>query len=328
MSSSAPSSFAWHPAVAAASVTTIANYTFANKGGPGDTITDSGAGIGTAAALAALAVNFDGHTVVVGDRLLLLSETATYQNGIYIATMVQRGQVATLTIGTPGTTYTNGTYKNLATTSGGSGVGLKVDITVSGGAITAATVSAPLIGDAPGQGGLQSGSGYAVGDTVVLVAPGVGVGSGTLAMTVATLSAGYVLTRAPDANTSEQFPGMSCFVVGGSTLSGKAYVQSNAPVTLDAFGVTTVGTIVQPGGTLTNGTYTNVALTGGSGTGAIGTVTVSGTVTGVTVTSAGVGYLVGDVLNFAGYGFGTSGTVTVATTTVLASSAVTFAAIV
>ena len=54
-------------------------------------------------------------------------------------------------------------------------------------------------------------------------------------------------------------------------------------------------------------TYTAVNLTGGTGTGAQATVVCSGnTITSITVTSAGSGYLVGDVLTIAALDLGTS----------------------
>ena len=54
-------------------------------------------------------------------------------------------------------------------------------------------------------------------------------------------------------------------------------------------------------------TYTAVNLTGGTGTGAQATVVCSGnTITSITVTSAGSGYLVGDVLTIAALALGTS----------------------
>ena len=54
-------------------------------------------------------------------------------------------------------------------------------------------------------------------------------------------------------------------------------------------------------------TYTSVNLTGGTGTGAQATVVCSGnTITSITVTSAGSGYLVGDVLTIAALDLGTS----------------------
>ena len=53
-------------------------------------------------------------------------------------------------------------------------------------------------------------------------------------------------------------------------------------------------------------TYTSVNLTGGTGTGAQATVVCSGnTITSITVTSAGSGYLVGDVLTIAALALGT-----------------------
>ena len=71
------------------------------------------------------------------------------------------------------------------------------------------------------------------------------------------------------------------------------------------------------GGSLyTNGTYTNVVITGGTGSGARATIVVSSAqVTSVTITTAGNGYVVGNVLsanaaNIGGTGSGFSFTVT------------------
>ncbi len=303
--SSAPSFLAWIPAVAAASTAAVANYAFANNGGAGDTISDT---LGTAAALTALDAAFDTHTVAVGDRLLLTSQAgaASFQNGVYQATKVATvfGQVSTITLAAGGTGYTNGIYRGIATTSGGSGTGALVDVTVSGGVVVSIAVS-QVYGDSPGTGGPAAGSGYAVGDTVVPV----GIGSGTgFSATVATLCPAFVLTRASDANSSEQFVGMSVFVAGGATLAGHAFVQTVAPFTLDLTSVISgTSTIVQPTATsffpIVNGTYTNVPLTGGHGTGAGATIVVaSGSVSSVTITSVGSGYQNNDVLSFSGYG--------------------------
>lgn len=321
----APTDLGWVPAVTAVSTAVMANYTFVNNGGAGDTITDT---LGTAAALTALNLAFDTHVVVVGDRLLVRSQTTTtaYQNGIYVATTVLSGQVATLTLATPGTGYNNGTFRGVSTTSNGAGTGVLVDITIVGGIVTSVALS-NVYSDTPSlASGPAVGSGYVVGNTIVPSAAVIGAGSGTLSITVATLAPAYVLTRAQNANTSQQFPGVTAFVSTGATLAGHAFVQTNSPVTLDGFGIATVGSLVQPTGLLTNATYTGVALLGGSGTGALATIVVSGGVAGTpTITTAGVGYRVGDVLTFSGFGFGQNGTVTVATlTNPPASSAVTF----
>ena len=78
--------------------------------------------------------------------------------------------VATLgAISTAGTTYVAGT--DLATTASGSGTGLTVDITVTGGVIQTVVVNNP-------------GNGYAVADVITILG-----GSGTGALPVATISA-------------------------------------------------------------------------------------------------------------------------------------------
>ena len=72
-------------------------------------------------------------------------------------------------------------------------------------------------------------------------------------------------------------------------------------------GITALNTLVN--GTLyTTGTYTGVTLTGGTGTGAKATVVVSGgNVTSVTITTAGNGYVVGDILSASSANIGGTG---------------------
>jgi hypothetical protein len=80
-------------------------------------------------------------------------------------------------------------------------------------------------------------------------------------------------------------------------------------------GVTAFSTLVG-GSSYTNGTYTDVVITGGTGSGARATIVVSSAqVTSVTITTAGNGYVVGNVLsanaaNIGGTGSGFAFTVT------------------
>jgi hypothetical protein len=277
---SAPSFLDWKVAVAAASAANLTGFAFATpfSGGPGDTITD-GAGTGP------LVVD-SVYTVVHDDRILVKSQTASWQNGIYTAVMANTvfGQVATYgTIVQPSGTLVNGTYTvNL---TGGGGTGAVAVVTVAGGHVTSVVIPAVPYSDSPPIGLPVIGSGYAVGNTLSFPVT-VGLGTGG-SVNVATLGPAWILKRSPDCNTSEQFPGASCFVANGSggalpaTIAGSAYVQVTAPVTLDVTSVVTGAVLsLLPTGTpnfpLVPGTYFNVPLFGGNGVGAGATVVVSG----------------------------------------------------
>ncbi len=79
--------------------------------------------------------------------------------------------VVSVDIDAGGTTYNNGSYTNVATTSSGSGTGLTVDITVAGGIITVVNVN-------------KAGTGYVIGNTVVPDSTGIGEGNGALSLVV------------------------------------------------------------------------------------------------------------------------------------------------
>ena len=112
------------------------------------------------------------------------------------------GNVATLTVSAGGSGYTAG---SAVVTTGGSGSGLKVDTTVSAGAITAAVINAN-----------NGGKGYKVGD-IVDVAGGTG---GKLA--VATVAAGGVIVE----TTAVPFTSFTIAQILDGT-----YTPSTAPVT-------------------------------------------------------------------------------------------------
>jgi hypothetical protein len=84
-------------------------------------------------------------------------------------------QTPVLTLGTitGGSAYTNGTYLNVSLT-GGSGLGAVANITVSGGAVTAVTLT-------------QGGSGYVVGNTLTAAASTIGGTGAGFSVPVATV---------------------------------------------------------------------------------------------------------------------------------------------
>ena len=84
-----------------------------------------------------------------------------------------------LTLGTRvgGSSYTNGTYTNVALT-GGSGTGAKATIVVSGGTVTTVTLTA-------------GGDGYAVGDTLSATAASIGGTGSGFSIKVATINTGF-----------------------------------------------------------------------------------------------------------------------------------------
>lgn len=89
------------------------------------------------------------------------------------ATRAETGCIATFGTRVNGSGYTNGTYTNVAL-SGGSGYGATANITVSGGAVTAATL-------------VRGGQWYVVGDSLSCQL----IGPGTLfALPVATVTQG------------------------------------------------------------------------------------------------------------------------------------------
>jgi len=114
----------------------------------------------------------------VSGRTVAVSNTVAQDSTYWAEFEVDSGKVSELSITAPGSGYSDGTEET--TTTSGSGEGLAVTITVSGGAISTVTVSDP-------------GSGYKVGDTVT-VDNGTG---GTLTITEAYGAGAWVETVSP-----------------------------------------------------------------------------------------------------------------------------------
>jgi hypothetical protein len=134
-----------------------------------------------------------------------------------INTAATTGPIATLGAITAGSLYTNGTYTNVPLT-GGTGSGAKATITVSGGAVTAVTLTA-------------QGTGYTVNDALSAAAANIGgMGSG-FSIPVATIT--QQVTLLPTTRVIElAADGICSFVVGqvGANGLGPVATTSNARI--------------------------------------------------------------------------------------------------
>lgn len=204
---------------------------------------------------------------------------------------------------TPGTTYTNGTYANVALT-GGSGTGARATIVVAGAVVTSVTFT-------------DNGSGYHIND--LLTTPNTNIG-GT--------GSGFIYTIHSVGTNPTPIKRVEKQDLSGNLYSSYEMPTETFPIyveyddhiqfypaslgyatltylkkpTQTVWGFTLNGTIATTntlvgGSGYTNGTYPNVNFTGGSGNSASGTVVVAGgVVTSVVITNGGFVYKVGDTL--------------------------------
>jgi hypothetical protein len=117
------------------------------------------------------------------------------------------GNIETLAVGVSSTNLVDGTYPNIPTTTDGSGIGATVDLTISGGAITAQVPNKP-------------GYGYTTSDTLTLsetdliAAGAITAGGGPTGLTISTVfnpsNAGSVLAVAQAANQVTLSGGNEC----------------------------------------------------------------------------------------------------------------------
>jgi len=207
------------------------------------------------------------------------------------------GALQTFNILNAGENYVNGTYTNVPV-SGGAGTNGTLNITISGGLITA------VVPD-------NVGSNYTVGDQLSINTSDVG-GSRIDTLSVTNGGSGYTdgtYLGLPLTTSSGTGSGATADIV----VSGGSVTQANIQntggnysltdvLTVDGDDITiaTVGSISITSGSsgYANGTYLDVNLNGGSGSGLTADITVSGNaVTNVVVNNAGSNYLVGDTLS-------------------------------
>jgi len=204
---------------------------------------------------------------------IILNGYVTDTSGV--STAGATGAIASVTLATGGSGYTNGTYPN--TYLGGSqGMFAYGTVVVSGNAVTSVTVNT---------GGIN----YLVGSTVTPAVPG-GTGATITVNTVNTRQTNpalkgwttnyyeyYTRNEGPDYNINPGDPTMFEYVV-------HSFEVPNGSIT--SFGPFDAGSGYTPG------SYTAVPLLGATGTAATADIVVGagGTVTSVTLNAAGTGY--------------------------------------
>lgn len=150
-------------------------HTTANVSDGVTTTTTVAASYGAAATTVALNATVDAAETAIRTVRRARTNPSTLPTAKVTGTVTRKETGAVATFGTRvnGSGYTNGTYTNVAL-SGGSGYGATANITVSGGAVTAATL-------------VRGGQWYLVGDTLSCQL----IGPGTLfALPVATITQG------------------------------------------------------------------------------------------------------------------------------------------
>ena len=150
-------------------------HTTANVSGGVTTTTTIAASYGAAATTVALNATVDAAETAIRTVRRARTNPSTLPTAKVtgLATRKETGAVATFGTRVNGSGYTNGTYTNVAL-SGGTGYGATANITVSGGAVTAATL-------------VRGGQWYLVGDSLSCQL----IGAGTaFALPVATITQG------------------------------------------------------------------------------------------------------------------------------------------
>lgn len=213
------------------------------------------------------------------------------------------GPITAISLASGGSGYANGTFTAKAVT-GGSGSGGTVNVTVSGNAVTSATL-------------VSAGDGYAIGNTLGVSELSAAIDLGTYAILTGSIFASGS-NYADGTYTSEPLTGGSgadatatITVLGGAVTSvvltdgGSGYAVDNSlsaaldPAPNPNYQGVSLASLTTGGSNLANGTYTSEPATGGTGTGASFDLTVSGnTVTSITRVDKGSGYTVNDVLSF------------------------------
>ena len=270
----------------------------------------SGTGIGAIVSIArsgstySTTINGGGSGYVINNTIVILGTrlggtTSTNDVTITVTDASDINSVLSFNNGTllGGSGYSSGTA---VATTGGTGTGLTVNVTQTGGVVSNVAIN-------------QSGSGYTVGDTITIVQP---LGA-VLTYVQSNVGTGYSTANNLTTSTSGSGTGLIVNIVDnglGSIASitvvsrGIGYAPSD---TFSVIGGATRGAVLTTNTLVAGSGYVNatgVVVTGGAGSGATVNITASviGGVTTLNNIIAGSGYT-GDVLSYAPTGGSGSG---------------------
>lgn len=200
---------------------TVPTYTFngvsgtASGSGTSATFNFTVSSTGYAATIAAAGTGYVPAETITILGSALGGATPANDATVTVATAGALDRVASLDAASlvPGTGYSDAT--GVATTASGSGIGLTVDITQTGGVIDTVTINAP-------------GSGYTVGEVITITG-----GNGDATIEVLTVDAGGEILTITVAGTAlyPQTTIQETYVMPGAT----DFVQVNGPLAIDSF---------------------------------------------------------------------------------------------
>jgi gliding motility-associated-like protein len=285
---------------------TATKTTLSTDFSPGATSTISTPAIAYTSSNTAIATIINGSVFKVGTITAGVNYlSGTYNNvsltggtgtGAKANIVVIGGGVASITITTGGTGYTNGDVLSAATSSLGN-VGIGFSFIASAGPVVHPITAGTITLEAT-----QQGSAAGTLKAATLVSPFLPADV-TASLTISGQAITFPALGSKPYSNVDIAPGATSTV----TTIPITYSSSNTAVAT-IVNTLSLSSTFNIGSNYVNGTYTAVSLTGGSGTGAKATIVVANnSVSSVTVTTSGSGYAAGDILSATAASIGGAG---------------------